>query len=114
MTYPKKVRFALAKKGEKDTGARVWVDMMDEIARQAGQEDGSQSVIIRLDWSGVAFATDNQDGTKKPGLLPVQPMNGQNRKNPSTGEAPLWAPLAGLAVSAAASAAALISKRRKK
>ncbi|MDO5099947.1 MAG: NEAT domain-containing protein [Eubacteriales bacterium] len=111
VTYPKKVRFTLAKKGERDTGARVWVDMMDEIARQGGQEDGSQSVIIRLDWSGVAL---QPDGTKKPSASPVQPLGGRNQKNPTTGEAPLWAPLAGLAVSAAASAAAVLGRRRKK
>ncbi len=98
--YPKKVRYTLAKKGTKDTGARVWVDMMDEIAKQGGQQDGSQAVIIRLDWSGLGV-----DGSHR---------NGTGIKNPTTGEAKLTAPIAGFIISAAAAAAAICLRRKKK
>lgn len=47
-TFPKTVTFSV-KKLEKQIGVKVWVDAMDEIAKQAGLEDGSQNAILEFD-----------------------------------------------------------------
>ncbi|MGX7111399.1 NEAT domain-containing protein [Gemella cuniculi] len=48
--FAKQVTFTLNSM-EKQVGARVWVDAMDDIAHAAGQEDGAQNTILQFDWS---------------------------------------------------------------
>ena len=50
--FPGKVTFTRYKRGEKKIGIRVWVDAMDDIARETGNTgDASQPAVLIVDWS---------------------------------------------------------------
>ena len=64
--FPGKVSFIRKKKGEKEIALRVWVDAMDEIAKETGggNKDASQPAILNIDWSKApkesVFAKNNK------------------------------------------------------
>src|SRR3712207_7194236 len=52
--FPGKVTFTRYKRGEEKIGIRVWVDAMDDVARETGNTgDASQPAVLLVDWSNA-------------------------------------------------------------